>query len=65
MWKNKKKYNEALQFVKTKRHFVCPNPGFKEQLKMFEILLIENNYDIDKINFKEIKWVPPKNLPFY
>ena len=65
MWKNKMKLDESLKFVQKKRSIVDPNTGFKEQLRMFEKLLIENDYDIDKINFKEIKWVPPENMPSY
>ena len=65
MWKNKMNFNDALQFVKNKRPIIWPNAGFKEQLKMFEKLLIENDYDINKINFKEIKWVPPENMNYY
>ena len=59
------KYEEAFQFVKNKRSVVWPNPGFKEQLKLFEKLLIENDYNIDKINFHEIIWIPSSNIPFY
>ena len=33
-----------------------PNIGFKKQLKIFEELLILNNYDLNKIDFKNIKW---------
>ena len=39
-----------------------PNDGFKDQLKLFEKLLVDNNYDIDKINFSEIKWEPSQKL---
>ena len=56
MWNKKMKYMDALQFVKAKRFIVFPNYGFREQLKMFEKLLLEKDYDIDIINFKEIKW---------
>ena len=56
MWKEKKSFQEALDFVITKRYFVNPNPGFKDQLKIFEKLLKENDYDLNKINFNEIKW---------
>ena len=56
MWTKKMEYGKALQFVKDKRFIVFPNDGFREQLKMFEKLLKENDYDIEKINFKEIKW---------
>ena len=62
MWIKRWKFNEALVFAKKKRPIVFPNDGFKEQLKMFEKLLEDNDYDIDKINFKEIKWVPPQYL---
>ena len=48
-------FDDALKFVKGKRRVVCPNSGFQEQLKLFEKLLIENNYDIDKIKFQDIK----------
>ena len=56
MWIKKMKFDEALKFVKNKRFIVFPNFGFKEQLKLFEKLLIDNEYNIDKINFKKIKW---------
>ena len=67
MWKYKMKYEEAFQFVKNKRSVVWPNPGFKEQLKVFGQLLIRNNYDISNINFKGIIWTPPhmNSLVFY
>ena len=64
MWKRKMNYDDAIKFVKEKRAFIWPNPGFRDQLKLFEKKLIENNYDIDKINFKDIKWVPPENMSF-
>ena len=65
MWKNKMKFDDALQLVKEIRPNVWPNEGFQDQLKLFEKLLNENNYEIDKIKFKEVKWVPPDNLSFY
>ena len=40
------KYQEGFQFVKNKRSVIWPNPGSKRQLKIFEKLLIRNNYDI-------------------
>ena len=58
MWTKKMKFIDALNYTQSKRNIVDPNSGFKEQLKMFEKLLVDNNYDIDKINFKEIKWEP-------
>ncbi len=51
MWKEKKSLDEILKKVKEKR-FVSPNFGFMEQLKIFEKLLKENNYDLSKISFK-------------
>ena len=62
MWTKKWKFDEAFNFVKSKRQIVYPNDGFQSQLKLFEKLLIENDYNIDKINFKEIDWKPPENL---
>ena len=56
MWKNKMKYEDALDFVQKKRFIVYPNEGFREQLKLFENELKKNNYDINKIKFNEIKW---------
>ena len=65
MWKEKKKYEEASKFVRDKRFIVYPNLGFREQLKMFEELLIKNDYYINKINFKDIKWEPKENMTYY
>ena len=56
MWIQKMKFDDALNFVNSKRPIVDPNDGFREQLKIFEKLLEDNNFDIDKINFSEIKW---------
>ena len=54
MWKQKMEYEEAYNYVKNKRKRIGPNSGFKEQLKIFEKLLIKNNYDINKIDFNNI-----------
>ena len=64
MWTEKLKFEKAFDIVKTKRSIVCPNDGFQDQLKLFEKLLIENDYDIDKIKFNEIKWIPPDGLVY-
>ena len=56
MWKDKMKYNDALDFVQKKRFIVYPNEGFREQLKLFENELKKNDYNINKIKFNEIKW---------
>ena len=56
MWVNKWKFEEAFSFVKSKRPIACPNDGFQDQLKLFEKLLINNIYDINKIQFSKINW---------
>ena len=55
MWKNKIFLNDAIKIVKNKRRLISPNENFMNQLKIFEKLLIENDYNIDNINFKKIK----------
>ena len=62
MWTQKMKFIDALNYTQSRRPIVYPNIGFKEQLKMFEKLLIDNNYNIDKINFKDIKWEPSEEI---
>ena len=64
MWTLKMKFSDALEYTTKIRPIVYPNAGFKEQLKMFEKLLIDNKYDIDKIDFKEIKWEPTEDILF-
>ena len=54
MWKQKMKYEDAYNFVKNKRKIVNPNFGFKKQLKIFEDLLIENNYILNNIDFNNL-----------
>ena len=56
MWKEHKKFIEAFNFVKEKRKLISPNCGFIMQLKYFESLLSENNYDLRKINFKKLNF---------
>ena len=36
MWKEKKKFSDALNLTQQKRFIVYPNAGFREQLKLFE-----------------------------
>ena len=55
MWKKKMNYDEAFTFVNNIRK-IFPHEGFIEQLKLFGKLLEKNDYDINKINFKEINW---------
>ena len=55
MWKRKWRLNEAIKFVKEKRSIISPNDNLMNQLKIFEELLIKNDYNINNINFKKIK----------
>ena len=55
MWKKRISLDEAIRFVREKRPAISPNANFMNQLKIFQDLLIKNDYDIDKINFKKIK----------
>ena len=64
MYIKKMSYKDALEFVRSKRFVVYPNPGFRDQLQLFEKELIEKNYDIDKIKFDEIKWEPKDNYEY-
>ena len=64
MWNQKMSYHNALNIVKEKRFIVFPNPGFRDQLQLFEKELIKTNYDIDKIKFEEIQW-KPKTFGFF
>ena len=64
MWSQKMSYSKALSFVKDKRFIIFPNPGFRDQLQVFEKNLIQNEYDIDKIKFDLIKW-EPKTYGFF
>ena len=41
--------------IKEKRSIIYPNDNFMNQLKIFEELLIKNDYNINNINFKKIK----------
>ena len=62
MWIKKWKLEQALKYVQEKRPIVEPNEGFLKQLEMFEELLIKNDFCIEKINFKEIKWEPTPEM---
>ena len=46
MYKNKMKYDDAFDFVQSKRKEISPNTGFQRQLKQFEKILLINNYVI-------------------
>ena len=58
MWKYKKSAEEATNYVVLKRYSVFPNIGFQKQLKIFEKLLKDNQYNLDLIDFYNIKWGP-------
>ena len=62
MWKNIMSFDDAFKFVQKKRPIACPNSGFQKQLKMFENILFENNFNIDNIDFKSIKYIPPIHM---
>ena len=55
MWKKQLYLNDAINFVRKKRPLISPNANFMNQLKIFDELLIKNDYDIANINFKKIK----------
>ena len=55
MWKNKLTYDESFNKV-SERRIVSPNIGFIKQLEIFEDKLKEFDYDLDKIDFQNIKW---------
>ena len=59
MWKDKKSYREAFQFVK-KNRLIMPNKGFQKQLLIFEQKLKESDYDLNKIDLNNVVW-PPKD----
>jgi protein-tyrosine phosphatase len=44
MWKERLKFNDAKEFVKTRRPSIFPNSGFETQLTKFEMSLINNNF---------------------
>ena len=58
MWKEKMSYEFSLDYISKKRKNIYPNAGFKTQLKMFEKLLKEKEYDLSKIEFNNIVWKP-------
>lgn len=56
MWKTRSSFEDVLEYVREKRKWASPNMGFREQLVMFEKLLKDNDYDLNKIDFENIKW---------
>ena len=55
MWKNQLELIEAINYISQLRN-INPNYGFIRQLKIFDKLLKKNKYNINSINFKEIKY---------
>ena len=54
MWKTHSNFNDVYNFVKKRRPEIDPNNGFRRQLQLFHKLLLENNYDLNKIDFDSI-----------
>ena len=50
MWKTHSTFEAVYSFVKKTRPEIDPNNGFRRQLKKFQQLLEENNYDLNRIN---------------
>ena len=63
MWKNHKSYQEILNSIKQNR-LIGHNLGFRRQLLIFEQKLKENNYNLDKIDFKAIEWPPKEPIKY-
>ena len=49
MWKTHSSFDKTYLFVKKTRPEIDANNGFRRQLKRFQQLLEENNYDLNKI----------------
>ena len=56
MWKTHASYLETLDFVKNRRNIINPNNGFLQQLYIFEKMLKDKEYNLDKIDFKHFCW---------
>ena len=63
MWKDKLTFKQSYEFVKKSR-FIGPNIGFIRQLILFEKKLKEANYDLDKIDLKDVKWPPEEGFSY-
>ena len=55
MWKSHSSFNDTYLFIKKRRPEIDPNNGFRRQLNIFQKLLEDNNYDLNKNNFESIK----------
>ena len=49
MWKTHSTFDAVYSYIKKIRPEIDPNNGFRRQLKKFQQLLEENNYDLKKI----------------
>ena len=56
MWSQKMSFDDALNFVQSKRRIVSPNYGFIEQLKQLGEELKDKQYDLEKISFDKFIW---------
>ncbi len=56
MWKNQLDFKEASKILEQIRPCIYPNYGFVRQLNIFEKLLKRNKYNINTINFREIRY---------
>ncbi len=65
MWNKKMTFDKAYNLVKEKRPRIYPNFGFRQQLQMFEKLLLENGFNISNIYFRSIKWKPSEHSNSY
>jgi len=63
MWKDKLPYKKSYEFVNEHRS-VHPNFGFIKQLLILEKKLKEVDYDLEKLDFKDVVW-PPKDESLY
>ena len=59
IYKNKLKYIDAFNYVKSNRKIINPNTNFIEQLKMLEKFLDLNDYDI--YSLKNMNYILMKN----
>ena len=54
MWKTHSDFKVVYFFIKKRRPEIDPNNGFRRQLNLFHKLLVDNNCDLNKINFDSI-----------
>ena len=50
MWKTRCSLDDTYAFVLSRRIYIGPNDGFMEQLKFFDKLLKEKNYNLNEID---------------